>query len=415
LGAAIDSASSEHTDATFPIIEKAMLDKRDRTIVRRHGSYHLLDEHGASARARRVTACALLNLTVAVPAFAQRTVPDQSICPRCAIEITGRVIFQTEKTPAGLSRLPYPLARDESGRFWVLADGEPPVVFGSDGHFLRVVGRSGSGPGEFQSPLHVNVLPGDSILIVDGGLQRATVIAPDFSVKRTVSLPIRAGPVAVLRWPNRVVMNSEVNSSELAGRPLHFLDFSEPHARQLGAFGENRGELRRGEPGTLVRRFFGVNSTSFWTLQPVRYHLTRFAATGAPEETLVRTPEWFAEVSPLGGISPPTSPPRPHVSLAAIRGDTLWVAIYVARPDWKAAWDGIDVRRGELTRAQAPGSTKLRMTRIEVIDVKRQRLVASRLVDGLAVYLGQDHSLIVYDEPNDVPALTLFRLRVRNP
>src|SRR5687768_12855864 len=283
---------------------------------RRYG-WRRLGEAPQLARFSRITSFVLLGVALRVPAVAQRVVPDEVTCPKCVVEVFGPVVLQTDRMPAGLSGLPYPVGRDRSGRFWVLAHGEPPAVFASDGRFLRVLGRSGSGPGEFRSPLQAVALPGDSILIVDAGLERATVIAPNLSVARTVSVPIRSGPVAVLQWPDRVVMNSEINSPESAGWPLHFLDFSGGHARRLDAFGENRGELRPGQPGALVRRFFGVRGASFWTLQPARFQFTRFANTGTPEETVVRRTGWFPEVSVLGSLSP-TSPPQPHVSLAAV-------------------------------------------------------------------------------------------------
>src|SRR5262245_10217482 len=43
-----------------------------------------------------------------------------------------------------------------------------PVVFGADGKIIRVLGRSGRGPGEFAGPGLVSTWRGDSILIADG-------------------------------------------------------------------------------------------------------------------------------------------------------------------------------------------------------------------------------------------------------
>lgn len=52
------------------------------------------------------------------------------------------------------------------------------VVMGEDGAMKRQLGRSGAGPGEYQSVATVHVLQGDSLYVYDGYAQRATVYAP---------------------------------------------------------------------------------------------------------------------------------------------------------------------------------------------------------------------------------------------
>jgi hypothetical protein len=53
------------------------------------------------------------------------------------------------------------------------------------------------------------------------------------------------------------------------------------------------------------------------------------------------------------------------------------------------------------------------MTRVEVIDLKQYRLVNYKLVDGLPISLDSDLNLLIYDEKNGVPGLTLFALNLR--
>lgn len=51
-------------------------------------------------------------------------------------------------------------------------------VFAPDGTLLRTLGRRGSGPGEFEAIASVALMPGDSVFVFDGGLQRVTVLEP---------------------------------------------------------------------------------------------------------------------------------------------------------------------------------------------------------------------------------------------
>src|SRR5215213_5330837 len=73
------------------------------------------------------------------------------------------------------------------------------VAFGPDGRFLRTMGRKGSGPGEFQAIRTIQVLPGDSLLVFDGGLNRVSVFAPDSGRPAYVTTLRGASPWAVER------------------------------------------------------------------------------------------------------------------------------------------------------------------------------------------------------------------------
>ncbi|HYH82452.1 MAG TPA: hypothetical protein VEX86_21855 [Longimicrobium sp.] len=66
---------------------------------------------------------------------------------------------------------------DRRGYIYV-ADREAIRVLGTDGKLLRSIGRQGSGPGEFQHLLSVEVMAGDSLYAYDNGNGRATVFEP---------------------------------------------------------------------------------------------------------------------------------------------------------------------------------------------------------------------------------------------
>jgi hypothetical protein len=71
---------------------------------------------------------------------------------------------------------PIGLAVTEDGRILVL-DAQVPVLrmYGSDGEFIRNIGRDGSGPGEYDSPDGIGVLPDGRILVRDPRNSRIAV------------------------------------------------------------------------------------------------------------------------------------------------------------------------------------------------------------------------------------------------
>jgi hypothetical protein len=73
------------------------------------------------------------------------------------------------------------------------------VIVGASGRVVRMMGRRGSGPGEFRSIRTVQVLPGDSLLVFDGGLGRVSVFEP-YSDREAYAVTLRgAAPWAVER------------------------------------------------------------------------------------------------------------------------------------------------------------------------------------------------------------------------
>ena len=52
-------------------------------------------------------------------------------------------------------------------------------VYGDDGRFLAAHGRKGEGPGEFQNPVLVGSLGGDTLVVVDQDLRRISLVGPD--------------------------------------------------------------------------------------------------------------------------------------------------------------------------------------------------------------------------------------------
>ena len=62
------------------------------------------------------------------------------------------------------------------------------VVVGPDGDFLREFGRSGEGPGEFQSAMDMVVMPDGRVVIADMGHRAYHIFAPGGDLERMVRM-----------------------------------------------------------------------------------------------------------------------------------------------------------------------------------------------------------------------------------
>lgn len=63
-------------------------------------------------------------------------------------------------------------------------------VFSADGRYLRPLGATGDGPGEFRWITSLQVGPGDSLFVFDSQWQRLTVFSPDGALARTARFQI---------------------------------------------------------------------------------------------------------------------------------------------------------------------------------------------------------------------------------
>ena len=84
---------------------------------------------------------------------------------------------------------PPQLAFDAAGRLYALdASGGHVVVIDLDGSLVRLVGRSGEGPGEFHMPMGFEVWPDGRLAINDVGHNAYQIFAPDGEFERFVRM-----------------------------------------------------------------------------------------------------------------------------------------------------------------------------------------------------------------------------------
>jgi len=92
-----------------------------------------------------------------------------------------------------LLQRPSNFIRGEDGSYFVLDSGRQHIaVYGPDGEFLRYIGGSGAGPGEFRNPL-LQGIRGNQLLIFDSLLRRLTRYTTKGELIDTPALPRASG------------------------------------------------------------------------------------------------------------------------------------------------------------------------------------------------------------------------------
>lgn len=314
---------------------------------------------------------------------AQGVVRDSISCPRCVISITTNVRLGDRDGPGSFPHLPLSVVMDSRNRFWLLFSDEPPAVFRQDGVFLQLVGRSGSGPGEYRSPRKALVV-GDSVAVFDVS-GRVTVVGPDFSHVREAQLfdPRSLTGVLALRWPDSVVVAGRSRDAAGIGWPLHLADLGGSVASIVKSFGNGDGTYTPGSR-QFVRQIIAPSSTAgTWSTGQYDYQLTRWRRNATADVSLRVRSAW-APTESTGLMGGPEVAPGPFIR--AIHEDEtgrVWIVGWVAADEWRDVWKEVLGRNGltslpsgDLRADMVPRPRQLYRTRIEVVDVRAGTIVA---------------------------------------
>jgi len=278
----------------------------------------------------------------------------------------------------GILADPWDVEQRQNGE-WIVADYMLPQklrFFSEDGEFLRALGREGEGPGEFRMLGPVWVLPEDSFAVADYGLLRVTWFSSNLRHAETVRIPSRS---RVSLLPNGDFLLADGNSGfgliRLQQRnrsPPKTID-PFPPATDLG------NEWTRWR--VLPKRGKG----EFWSAHLVRYRLEKWNLDGDTLRSLDRVVDWFLPHDDYIGPRRKEEGP-PSSSIRAVHEDPdgrIWVAIHVADPRWETAFGP---GRGYFEGQERVTERNVYYdTLIEVIDPKRNRVVASARVDDLVM------------------------------
>jgi len=346
-----------------------------------------------------------------VQANAQTVIPNDVSCKRCRIVSQKLTRLGDLDGPGALPRQALIVTVDGRNRFWV-GTGAVPFIFDSTGRFLRSAAGRGGGPGEIEGGGVPSPLPGDSMLVVDNVAARATVFDAAFRPIRTISIPRVLATATPIRWPDRVMFNSNIQTRELFGVPLHLIDLSGKVAEILrSSNGHNRD--RSLPPASPPRSKFAVTADGrVWAAEESIYRLTQWNEDFEPIRVLVRKPSWWKQPS-INLLGTRTTPPLPHIRDVSIDEDgLLWLFIHTPRSTWREIWsripeDAVEIRMDQLNPVD------LFDTLIEVIDLSAARVVARARLSEYTVSALPGRRVATHAEsPEGVPYVLIRRLSV---
>jgi hypothetical protein len=246
-------------------------------------------------------------------------------------------------------------------------------VFDRNQDFLRPIGRKGQGPGEFQAVTAVAIAPGDSLVIVDTGNLRITVLTPNYEYARTLTVPV-TGQQARVSPEGVVYVAGLFRSLENLGYPVHRLD-ADGSVRSLGAENPEFTPETRGR----MRRVLALDRQGIWIGHALEYRIEMWEASGRMRTVVHRRADWFPRADRYG-LDPDTNePPALLQGVHVLDEDRLLTMINIPEEEWE---EGIGTRE-TITGRQTEGVTDSEAvwrTRLEVLNLTEGRVVASLTV-----------------------------------
>lgn len=344
-------------------------------------------------------------LVAACDAAAQQTlVPEGATCPRCKISARPTVSIGDMEGPGAFSSAPAHVTTDRFGRFLIYAE-KIPQVFDARGRFLSDIGRPGKGPGEIFDPGFPVAVAGDSILVIEPRMNRASLFGPDLQFARQIRLPGSMSPsIVVLHWPDSVVFTGQIHTRERFGFPIHLISLAENDAQVLRSGGDDK---QRPEDRLYVLAVAGTRQV--WGSRLGEYRLDQWNTKLTRVLSVHRDPKWWSkDYSPMGT---PTSPPTPIIQRVLVdQNGLLWVFVRVAGKNWRDGWPA---SHGEEVPNRSMNFEKLFGTVIEVIDPAAGRVVTRSTLDFPVFSVIPGPRAIAYKPtPEGVPQLHVLNLSI---
>jgi hypothetical protein len=349
-----------------------------------------------------------ISLALAGEAAAQRVVdiPRQPGCRGCTIEVQ-RVAVLGEADGPGIIESEFTMGvADSRGRYFLYHAYAPEVkAYDANGRFIKRLGGTGRGPGEFNGVGVVRVTAGDTVHLFDGNNLTHSVFSPALQFVRSTALEIMPQIHAVPLGGDRVVLGVALRSPSRVGLPLHLVE----GGRVVRSFGSVRGAYRPDIPYIDSRTIAPADQRSVWAAQPNRYVIEQWSTEGQKLRELRRSVGWFPPVLTNWLVSPSKPPPTLLQQVWQDRAGRLWVSIMVPDRNWRS-----QVRRGGPHGYTVADNTRYYDTIIEVIDPRRGVLLASRRFNEWVHFMGEDRIGAVVGE-DDVPQYVVWRVQLASP
>lgn len=308
-------------------------------------------------------------------------IADRPACPACQIQLTPHALLGDTAGEGEFPRQSSALRVDDRGRFFVsFRSDDMPMVFTSAGRFERRLGRAGAGPGEFRIPL-VTGVQDDTAWVIDPSNARITaltVLPGSVSMAGAWTMSgLTLPPFSAVRLAGgSILVNAAIASADRIGLPLHLVK----PGGEMVSFGARNPEHLPHLPRLGIRAIAPGRSGGAWVAHTTKYELEQYDQRGVLLATWQRNVPWFRPHRGEQNVSE-EQPPQPRIAaIAEDRVGRVWVLSVVADSRHRQAFDP---RRPD----QPSNVVNLERpdlyvdTIIEVFDVRRGVLLASRRVD----------------------------------
>lgn len=353
--------------------------------------------------------CFFLAATAAPAQVVSVLVPDNLSCHECQVTVSARGRLAHGGGPGELTTVPVGVRIDGKGRYWIWGgdDAAGPSVYGKTGRFIRVMGRRGQGPGEFEMVTDVVPLPGDSVLVIDSQ-RRATLFDPDLNLVRHISLPVTLSRSFVLSWPTSLVGFDHYGAGARGGAVIHLAAFDSTAGRVLRSFGPD-WKLTDFKTMSAARRVLAPSANGVWAASMQQFRIEQWSPNGELTLLLERDPPWPPRSSnELGTRDQP--PPNAIQAIAEDDSGRLWIFINSAAPTWREGWPK---GAGEL-RVSAFEQEKMFRTVVEILDPLTGRVITRRQLDEWIIAVFPDKRAAVYTADADgIPELRIVELALK--
>lgn len=292
-----------------------------------------------------------------------------------------------------------PVTRDGGGNFYVASAREPGVigVFDSGGRFVRRIGRRGQGPGEFQQPHALIGGRGDTLHVLDLGLQRYTRI-------RGSGALVSVAPLRVPEFPTVAVMPSgalAMGSVASGPTPQWSVGIFGGAGDTLGSYVSPRSLASVSPTGR--RRFIlpGRGGGELVAVAVNRYDVYTIAVADGKTSLMTRSVPWFPGWEQLRLSLPYRNPTQSYVTGVGLsETGQMNILIQVAEDPYQA--------RIESGSPPLSAWGDYMDTYVEVVDVALGAVIVSQRFDKwLHSVVGSE---LVYEMLDDADGIVSFHV-----
>jgi hypothetical protein len=311
-------------------------------------------------------------------------------CAACRIELVQVAVLAPPDDAESVG-LGSPVVHSSDGR-WATLNAFPNanriLVFAPDGKFLRQLGASGRGPGEFTRIAALTFGPGDTLYAWDQG--RLAVFAPNLAFVRNEPWTDRI--YSGLARPNgSFVVRAVIRAGASLGSPVHVVTPAQGIVRSYGS--ADKSVLPACDNTCNVNMNPGVAGDEVIVNAHNRYSWTVWGDDGKLRGDYVVDSPWFKywTQSPGNWIAGEVPPPP---ILSRVSHDTIgriWTSASRAPANWvrRPLPAGLTAFAGGVGSKDRAAMNDFMMKQmddrevvIEVVDLKSRRVVASQVFPG---------------------------------